>query len=358
MKLWLILFISLSLISCIGAPPKKKLSREFKGERRDMVQKFNQAYDLLGEENFSDAAYILEELEEKATDSQLRMIIKFNLASSYEGMGKCKKAGRRYRELSRRSAQGFPKIGAESLLRLSYCYECLGAYEKVASTLLEAWQKKSALSTAKTETEIPARLGMAYMRIGETRSAKKFFRLADLGIKKLPLTERQPRRKLAVVSQALFFMGKPEFRSFKSSQYKTYLKAIDYQQRYLLQAVELDDPKWSVKAAKELLNIYKFMARVRDEWPLPKISDQVLARKKRLSAQKEFSTSIITKIESLKKLKFPDAEEPIIEQGLFREIDLIQNEFQSFIEGQYTKTPLTPEARKRQRLKYYKPKGK
>ncbi len=313
-----------------------------------LVKKYEDGIQLLDREDYKSAALHFESLISQYPTTPLSMGILFNLASAYEGLDNCKKAGRNFRKIVRTANEENYRIQAQALVRLSYAYECLNADKKVITSLVDAKGKEQYLRKATALAEIPARLGSAYGRIGKLELSKKLFSQADQGLYSLrdkTLTATKQRDQLA---RAMFFMGRYWFRGFHIKNHSNIVKTFENAQKYLLKAVELDSPTWSPNAAKNLVTVYDFF------WSyLQQIHKDPRVGKYEVSPKEINSFAVLTlqSLNTLKAMKFPEKNPPPIVRSLMMSIDGFEKKFLDYLTQNNLGFSLSKAEQKRQSVR-------
>ena len=259
------------------------------------------------------------------------LVVLFNSGVAYEGMGECKKASERYRQVARSSATKFKRIEGEALFRLSLAYECMGQDAKTVTALIDAKRRGKDLSFETVNAEIPARMAAAYARLGSRAKAMEYFNLASQGLKATVARGAGHVHK-DLLARTLFLMGKlsPTQRS-ASVDPGSYLQSLSMQQAYLLQAMEFNKAPWSGKAEDDLKTGY------RNIWDF-KFSD--------VDKQREFYTRGIQTINELRKIRM-NRPDPGID-SVFAMLDQTESKLQSELSKGAETNKLTPAAEKRE----------
>ncbi len=245
---------------------------------------------------------------------------------------------------------------AEALYKLGLIYEFTNQDTKAVATYLDALKRKSNLSFELTELEIPARLAMTYVRIGEFKSSKKYFLMAEKGIKKVKSKLAQYQSKSKWLAQVLFQMGfvsstMNASRMKNSTDLKDTLFSIDHAQEYLLFSAELNDSKWSAAAADELFNIYNtFVNNMKTFEASNSTKDDVLNQRVTNQARRKLALQILDQIDNLKDKIIPDAENKYIRETM-KKIVPLENELNQYIAMAPVNEGITEEAKKLDSLK-------
>ncbi len=350
MRSLILVLVFLFALGCSSAPkvpPQKEIADED-------LKTFNIGMKALEDENYSDAAKIFDKMLTDSPATELDLVTIYNSGAAYEGLGECSKAANRYRQAARAAVKKFPRLEVESLYRLSYAYECLGEDQKVVAALLDVYRRSGSMNPAVAKAEVPARLAAAYARLDNREQAKKFFAIADKGLKELrseTLTERQARTSL---SKTLFFMGRMNSLDQQFAKRPAdYAESLRTLQPFLMRSISADVQPWSDKSAEQLLAGYNKLLRLIEGTYVDSDSNDTgmnerLSREKRLSLIQYATQSL----QELRAQKLPGrAAEGSLESRVFRELDEVQKRMQSMMAAASEVQMKTPEAQKREGLK-------
>jgi len=331
MKNSFILWLSVVLLSACAS--KKIEQTEFSDEVAP--PDFQRGLKALEKEDYGTAAQIFDRLLVAKPASEQDLVTSFNSGNAYEGLGDCKKASERYREVIRSSAGKYLGLEAHALYRQSLMYECLGQDTKTVTSLLDAKKREKFLPIEVARAELPARLASAYSRLGNRAKALEYFNQASEGLKVVLAGGTSPRTQKETLGKTLFYMGhlNPAQKQ-ADSEPMGFLSALSMQQPYLLQAVELKNPTWSRKAAEDLNTAYDNMTRYR-------IDD--------VEKRNQFYTRSLQVIAELRKIRLPDGGKA--EDEIFGKVDRTERRIQNELATIAETTKLTPDAQKREGLK-------
>lgn len=350
MKFLSFILMLVLVVGCSSAP-KKAPEKEI---TEDDLKSFNVGMKALEDEQYTEAAKIFDRLLTEKPATELDLITIYNSGAAYEGLGQCAKAAGRYRQVARGAIKKFPRLEVESLYRLSYAYECLGEDQKVVAALLDVYRRSGTMNPAVAKAEVPARLAAAYARLDNREQAKKFFAIADKGLKELrseTLTERQARTSL---SKTLFFMGRMNSLDQQFAKRPAdYAESLRTLQPFLMRSISADVQPWSDKSAEQLLAGYNKLLRLIEGTYVDSDAkdtglNERLSREKRLSLIQYATQSL----QELRTQKIPGrAAEDSLEARVFRELDGVEKRMQSMLASSSEVQMKTPEAQKREGLK-------
>ena len=344
------LIFSFNLIACTTQQKNDESERLKKEEAMEEARKtFEKATRFLDRERFDDAREILEGLVKDKPVTELDLIVLFNLGFAYEGLGDCKKAGQRYRQvISMTNRRPSPLFG-QALLRLSYAYECVGATELAISTLKRAEAlDEEILPLTVLKSEIPARLASHYAQLGQRKEALRYFQLADDGIIELQKAMRKKTDLIDQITRAYYLMGRVHVRQGRAITAKAYFEALQLQQTFLLRSAELSENKWSKLASQELKIVYdRVDSLVKEE----KDQNANLSMRERRQLERDWIERALVSLEKVKALKLPSEEQSPHIENVFQFLDEKKIHFQAQLALLASDTEKTNEALELEKLK-------
>ncbi len=316
----------------------------------EATEQFEQALAAMEREEYFQAAQQLEDLKIRYPGSEFDLVIAYNLAAAHEGLGDCERARDSYQDVARSSRGRNERLEALSLFRLSYAFECLGQDQKVIASLLDARAREEFLTEEIRLTEVPARLALAYSRLGEAALAEQFFREAEQGIQRL-IAQGQRRTELAPqLARTLYFMGRRGPRQ-QALDPQSFLQSLSHRQKYLLRSVELDVPQWSDLAAQEILGSYERVWQMVQTLRPEAAESPALAQQSLRRQRVDILTASLKTLNELKQSQFPD-ENPPQRVGQFqRGLGQHEARMHNALARLGVKTLPTPEAERREGLR-------
>lgn len=326
-----ILALNLIVVACGSKPVAEHMAPDQSDAR---VTPFDRGLKALEQENYSEAAQIFDKLLVARPATQIDLVTTYNSGAAYEGLGDCKKASDRYREVVRSSATKFKNIEGQALYRMSLMYECLGNDPKTITSLLDARKRGKDLPWETLNAEIPARLAAAYARMGNRPKALEYFKQASESLKKL-VNQETGRKQQELLGKTLFLMGQlnPAQRRAEGDPV-IFLQGLSMQQPYLLQAAEIGHPNWSKRASDDLILAY----------------DNIWKYKLAPGKHNSFFTSALQTIRELKGIRLPGRQDPTTDL-IFAKVDAAESRLQSELAKVAESNRLTPDAQRREGLK-------
>ncbi len=331
MRQVLSLLLPLALLASCAS--KKPIQTDYSDEN-DESPAFERGLRALEQERYAEAAQVFDRLLVNKPGTERDLVILYNSAAAHEGMGHCQKAVDRYREVVRSSGGKFVQIEGQSLFRMSIMYECLGQDTKAITSLLDARKRGKDLPFETQVAEIPGRLAAAYARMNNRAKALEYFNQASEGLKKIVARTNQHRQK-ELLGRTLFLMGQLNHSQRGGEASPTsYMQSLAMQQPYLLQAIEMDHPVWSKKAAEDLRtgydNIWKFKIDSNED-------------------RRQFYTRGLQTIQELRKIRLPGAGS--LAGPVFAEVDRTEARLHAELSKIAELNKLTPAAESREGLK-------
>jgi hypothetical protein len=222
------------------------------------VAQFDKGYKFLETEDYTQASLIFETILVQNPATEFDMVAMFDAGAAREGMRDCKGAADRYRKVAFAAHGAVPQLKAQALYRLSFAYECLGDDTKVIASLLDVQKESGNLTEEIIRAELPARLAVAYARVGNSHQATIYFDQANRGLSELKNMHRTKAQYRDLIGRTLFFMGRVNLPDDKvKDRPRAYLENIRALQNYLYQAVEMEVPTWSERSLQQLHNAYE-----------------------------------------------------------------------------------------------------
>lgn len=286
------------------------------------------------------------EFQTKFPGSRYYLESLFLQARSFAEIGAHEKAISSYRSLIQ-SQKANSDLMARTLYYSSFSYESMGQTEKVIASLNDAMSYKNSLPERIILAEAPARLAAAYMRVGNTFDAKKYFEQASLGLE-------QVRRNLGQSGlnqqtpdwyvKTLYFMG--DLRPLISQKtYSSNLSSLERSQVYLLKAAEASEEKWSPLAAQRLIQLYLSFWNYVQAYKAPSEVDFALYEREKQKAQWEMTHQLLEVLESLKLARNPKNQEEESVKEIFSFVQSLENQMADFLTQPEKGMGLTPSAK-------------
>lgn len=159
-----------------------------------------------------------------------------------------------YRKIIERSTDQQLEFVALADYRLAYCYEVLLENEKALAALNDLNRLNAYLPLEVSLAEIPARIASIYARLNQPTLADTYTIRAEKGIRQLRATKKNSDPDW--LSRTLIKMGGISLTQVDEDSFKQNLLTLTRNQRYLIQAIELQHPTWAPEAQKILVSTY------------------------------------------------------------------------------------------------------
>ncbi len=234
---------------------------------------------------------------------------------------------------------------AEALYRMGMCYEFLGDDAKAIATYQDALKRKKNLTFELGNMEIPARLAMSYMRIGQLKTARTYFLKAEKGIAKLRTNLGDYEEKSEWLAEILFGMGRISSQIKRDKNFEDTIYSIEHAQNYLLFALEINDSKWSPKAGEELEKLYRAGYENINEMKGDPGKDPVVTKRSLQEKQRKMGYTLLDQMSNLEDQILPEVENKTLKKTLER-LSITKKEIEKLVESRPIGEGLTEEAKK------------
>jgi tetratricopeptide (TPR) repeat protein len=292
-------------------------------------------------QNFEAALTTAEKFQSSYPYSLKLQRVRFLRATALEELGRWTEAAATYNAISAISEKNQPEISAMSIYRLSFVYEALGDDQRVITTLFEAAKYHKYLPPEVINAEIPSRLAMVYAKENNAKEAQKWLGEADRGLKKT-LETRIEALSNDWLAELYFNMGSISTQQLSNDNIITIIKGQAAVQKYLIRALQYNDPIWSAKALKKLKGTYMDLWKAIENSPEPSGYEPLVA----LKLKKDGQFQLAGPFSDLLK------EAELYRPGAEQKSNQYQNEFFGFLEELQTRvrsilgdslyTPLMP----------------
>ncbi len=246
-----VLFLGLS--SCVFMQQNRPHSSDHGDVNSKDLAQFEKAFTDMTEGRYDHARTVFEKLAKRYEGHELQWASLYNLAGLHKKLGECNKAKTLYHQLIQ---QEHARVKAHSYLLLSYIYECLGDADKTLEVLKAAHPHLYLLSEEKRLIEYPARLALAYIRVGEEQMGLDIHKQVHQNMEKIRSTSPVHSVIEQNFARYLYLMGESHIHPDKI-QLKTFLKVAIHYQFYLTQSMLLESGEWSIHAERQLGELYR-----------------------------------------------------------------------------------------------------
>ena len=237
--------IIVSLLSCVSNRQIKepKLSQQ-------QIKQMELALSLMKQKEFIKAGSLYDQLSVSLKTPSIKTLMLFNAGIAYKEAKECEKAFLRQKSTLDQSLK-MSEFKSRALLELSYIYECLGKVEMSLLALKDLEKFRTALPWSWNHILYPARLSLAFASMGNKLKADEY---KSISLKNILEYKQKLSTKTEIqnnISQIFYLMG----RSYMTKNHlkaSAFLQSFFYHQLFLLQALFLQDKKWSKVAEKEL----------------------------------------------------------------------------------------------------------
>jgi tetratricopeptide (TPR) repeat protein len=319
-------------------------------QQQKVLKDFEHANELFDAGKFADAADAYDKVVQLQPSPDVLQMVIYNGGLAYLQSSDCLKAAEHLRHVTRLAHQTLPQLEGRALLRLADAFTCLGQENKAVSTLLQLSRGKFNLPIDTIETEIPAKLAGSYARLGNTKEAENYFRIAERGLNKMQDAVRDTQRR-DEMARILFLMGNLNQINTKTMRSHEYFSTVIALQKYLLKSVELDSKLWSTQSRDVIVQAYRQIWDYVDNVEAPKGEDATLSSRQQKLAQISLAEEAIQGLKELRRDHTPTTNEPDIFISLMNRLRGEELKLKNFIATNIIGTNLTPEALAAQGLK-------
>lgn len=253
MKKWSLVLCLILSTGCVSTSVREEQERVRFQETLDLSQLTN-AQKLLDGGQFESALVSFKEFSSAKPTSKYWLRAKFGEADALEGLSRHNESIQLLRELRDLTLRENPAGSAMASYKLSFVYENIGDDSKTLASLLESYSKLDLLPDEVAYAEVPARLAVAYSKLGKTDEAMNWLARADRGLKKSIEILGYDRSWIA---RTYFYMGKVSTEQLGHDNFMTTIEAQRIVQVYHLKGLHVGDPIWSLKSKQALMDSYQ-----------------------------------------------------------------------------------------------------
>lgn len=243
-----------------------------------------------------------------------------------------------YRHIIERSFNKQMEFVALAHYRIGFCYEVLLENDKALAAFMDASRLKAYLPLEVYLAEIPARIASIHARLNQTALADSFAQKAELGLSKVKALRKNADPDW--LGQTYLKMGSISLTQVDKDSFKQNIFTLERNQRYLLAAIELDDPRWSIEAQEKLLRTYNSLWRfidsykgtISDDWEADLVSEA--------EDRARFASQYLEAIEKLKTYRAPE-ESPSYSKtrSLYENLETLETKALSVLKQELLKKP-------------------
>lgn len=208
-----------------------------------------------------------------------------------------------YQQIVDRSFNREMEFVALAFYRRAYCFEVLLENEKALASLADAAKLQAYLPLEVSLAEIPARIASLHARFQQTALSDLYTRKAERGIQKLKALRRNSN--VEWIGKSLVKMGSLSLTQIDEESFRQNMVTLRRNQRYLIQAIELNHPLWSIEAQKLLLSHYTNLWNFIVSYKAPKTVDWEIDLVQESNKKSEFLSLYLESLDSLKNYEAP-----------------------------------------------------
>lgn len=276
------------------------------------------------------------------------LYLKGKILKQLSRANECVEIFNRVTELSKLTKDSFFSY---SLYFAGICYELQGETERAIAVYQDALKVKN-LPLELKSLELPARLAIAYSRIGEDKVSKRYYDQTKRELEKLKSSRIKILEQKELLSEILMNMGTLTQIYSKGDDFEKYLNSIKLSQEYLGLVFQMDMGTQSERALSILADhfnkAYFFILNLPNE----NMEDEILSLRSRQIKQKKLAEVLLENIDALEIYlsSQPSNKTKNIDKQLMR-IKEVKESLELILKEKNIGQGLTPEAQKLQNSK-------
>lgn len=257
----LVMGMSLVIISCSGRSIPSSAEAPIIPQKTVEELAMENADVLLDQQDFTEAFKRMSLFQQSHPQSYFFEDSRLKQAKALQGLGQYHESLAITRKVIVTTLKEQPHIAALGLYISSFSYEALGDDLKTVAALRDAQKMGKHLSDEIALAEIPARLAAIYARQGRPKEAQSYLEDADKGI---TLVQRKRHDALSSdwLGRTFVQMGMVSTNQLSVESFDSFVQGQRWVQVYLLKALKLNDPKWSLRAQNILNSTYRDLLNV------------------------------------------------------------------------------------------------
>jgi tetratricopeptide (TPR) repeat protein len=243
-----------------------------------------------------------------------------------------------YQQIVQRSTDRQMEFVALAYYRTAYCFEVLLDNEKALSALTDALRLQSYLPMEIYLAEIPARIASVHARLNQPVLADIFTKKAEKGINQLRAIKRDADPEW--MSRTLVKMGGISLTQVDEENFRQNILTLERNQRYLIQAIELNHPSWGPEAQKALFSTYTNLLAFIESFKTLPTSDIEADLVAEASKKSDFLSWYLEAIERAKTFEAPEESPAFLRTAeVYHQIKLLETKAQALLNQELLKKP-------------------
>jgi len=243
-----------------------------------------------------------------------------------------------YQQIVDQSIERQMSFVALASYRRAYCYEILLENEKALAALSDALRLQNYLPLEITLAEIPARMASLYARFHQNSLSDYYTVRAERGLQKLKALKKDSNPEW--IGKSLLNMGGVILTQIDTESFKQNILTLTRNQRYLIQAIELNHAKWSLEAQKNLLSSYSNLWSFITHYKPVSTMDWQLDTMNESSQKSELIGLYLEAIEKLKNYEAPEESTSFVQTiSIYNQIKKIETDAVALLNKEMLKKP-------------------
>lgn len=247
-----------------------------------------------------------------------------------------------YQQIIDQSVERQMSFVALASYRRAYCYEILLENEKALAALGDALRLQNYLPLEITLAEIPARMASLHARFHQNSLSDYYTVRAERGLQRLNALKKNSNPEW--IGKSLLNMGGVILTQVDTESFKQNILTLIRNQRYLIQAVELNHPRWSLEAQKNLLSSYSNLWSFIINYKPISTTDWQLDTMNESNQKSELLGLYLEAIEQLKNYEVPEESSSFLQTTLvYNQIKKIESDAVAMLNKEMLRKPWEPE---------------
>lgn len=243
-----------------------------------------------------------------------------------------------YQNIVDRSFDREMEFVALAFYRRAYCFEVLLENEKALASLSDAAKLQAYLPLEVSLAEIPARIASLHARFQQMALSDLYTRKAERGIQKLKALRRNSNSEW--IGKSLVKMGSLSLTQIDEQSFRQNVITLQRNQRYLIQAIELNHPVWSPEAQKLLLSHYTNLWNFIANYKAPRTQDWEIDLVSESSKKSDFLSLYLESLDNLKNYEAPMESSAYLQTAIvYNQIKGIESQAVSMLSEELLKKP-------------------
>jgi hypothetical protein len=262
----------------------------------------------------------------------------FSYGRAKEGIEDWDGAVQTYQQIIARSTDRQMEFVALAFYRMAFCYEVLLENEKALAALTDAARLEAYLPLEITLAEIPARIASIHARLNQPTIADQYAQKAEKGINRLRAIKRNSDPEW--MSRTLVKMGSLSLTQIDEESFRQNILTLSRNQRYLIQAIEINHSQWGPEAQQILLFTYNSLWTFIQNYQIKPTKDWEADMVNEAQKKADFVSWYLEALENLKSYQAPEESSAYLRTAeVYHRIKSIETDALALLQKELLKKP-------------------